>query len=47
MDIPILFVENDPNACKEFVDCLGEEDDISLIGITNSSMKALDYVLDL
>ena len=44
--LSILIVEDDLAACKEFVDYLEEADDILLIGVTNNSTKALDYVQD-
>lgn len=42
----ILLVEDDPNACKEFIDYIDEEDNIFLIGLTNDSEKAIKYVKD-
>ncbi len=44
--LSILLVEDDQIACKEFVDYIDEVDDISLIGITDNSTKAIDYVKD-
>lgn len=45
-EISILLVEDDPVACKEIIEYIEELDDISLIGITNNSTKAIDYVKD-
>lgn len=44
--ISILLVEDDTNACKEFIDYIEEEKNISLIGVTKDSEKAIDYVKD-
>lgn len=42
----MILVEDDPVACKEFEDYLEEADDIMLLGVTNNSEKAIDYVKD-
>lgn len=44
--LSILLVEDDPEACKEIVAYTAELDDISLIGVTNNSSKALEYIKD-
>jgi len=42
--LSILIVEDDQITCKEFVEYIEELDDVSLIGVTNNSSKAIDYV---
>lgn len=44
--LSILLVEDDQNACKDIIEYAEELDDISLIGVTNNSNKALEYVTD-
>jgi Response regulator containing a CheY-like receiver domain and an HTH DNA-binding domain len=44
--LSILLVEDDQIACNEFAEYIEELDDISLVGITNSSSKAISYVKD-
>ncbi len=44
--LSILLVEDDQAACKEFVEQTEELEDVSLIGVTNNSTKAIDYVKD-
>jgi Response regulator containing a CheY-like receiver domain and an HTH DNA-binding domain len=41
--LSILLVEDDEDACEEIKRYIAELDDISLIGITNDSQKALEY----
>lgn len=43
----ILLVEDDVNSCEEFVECVNTLPDFQLIGITNSSKKAIDSVQQL
>lgn len=40
----LLLVEDDINACKEFADYINISTDFKLIGITNSSAKAIDNI---
>ena len=42
----ILLVEDDQFACKEFIEYIEELDDMSLIGVTNNSTKAIEYIKD-
>jgi two-component system, response regulator, stage 0 sporulation protein A len=42
--LTVLIVEDDPVACKDFIDYAEAFDDITLIGVTNNSTKAIDYV---
>lgn len=44
--LSILLVEDDPNACKNIIEYIEELDDTSLIGVTNNSTKAIDYIKD-
>lgn len=44
--LTILLVEDDNNACSEIVKYIDELDDVILIGITNNSTKAVEYVTD-
>lgn len=44
--LSILLVEDDQSACKDIIEYAEELDDISLIGVTNNSNKALEYVTD-
>jgi DNA-binding NarL/FixJ family response regulator len=44
--LSILLVEDDQAACRDFIDYVEELDDISLIGVTNNSSKALEYIKD-
>lgn len=41
--LSILLVEDDEDACEEIKRYIGELDDVSLVGITNNSVKALEY----
>lgn len=40
----ILIVEDDVNACNDFINCIKSREDINLIGITDSDIEALKYV---
>ena len=40
----ILIIEDDANACNDFINCIKSREDINLIGITDSDMDALKYV---
>ena len=40
----ILIIEDDVNACNDFINCINSRDDITLIGITDSDIEALKYV---
>ena len=42
----ILLVEDDQAACRDFIDYIEELEDISLIGVTNNSSKAIEYIKD-
>lgn len=42
----VLLVEDDPDACNAFMKYAETVDDMQLIGVTNSSKKALQYVKD-
>lgn len=45
--LEILLVEDDQNACKEIINEIDENpDDFFLIGITNNSSRAFQYVID-
>jgi DNA-binding response OmpR family regulator len=44
--LSILLVEDDPNACKDMIEDIEELDDTALIGVTNNSTKAVDYIKD-
>lgn len=44
--LSILLVEDDPNACKDIIEYIEELDDTTLIGVTNNSTKAVDYIHD-
>lgn len=44
--LSILLIEDDEMACKEIMQYTDELDDVSLIGITNNSCKAIEYVKD-
>lgn len=44
--LSILLVEDDPAACKEIMEYIDELDTVCLIGVTNNSTKAIDYVKD-
>lgn len=44
--LSVLLVEDDPITCNEFINYLEEEEEISLIGVTDDSNKAIDYVKD-
>lgn len=45
-ELSILLVEDDEKACSEIMQYIDELDDVSLIGITNNSSKAIEYVKD-
>lgn len=40
----ILIIEDDVNACNDFINCINARTDIELIGITDSDVDALKYV---
>lgn len=40
----ILIVEDDVNACNDFINCINSREDIDLIGMTDSDIDALKYV---
>lgn len=40
----ILIIEDDVNACNDFINCIKSREDINLIGITDSDIEALNYV---
>lgn len=42
--LEILLVEDDPATCQEIAKSVEESDDIILVGITNNSSKAIEYV---
>jgi DNA-binding NarL/FixJ family response regulator len=44
--LQILLVEDDQAACRDFIDYVDELDDVSLIGVTNNSAKAIEYIQD-
>lgn len=44
--LSMIIIEDDPIACKELVDYIEELDDILLLGVTNNSSKAIDFVKD-
>lgn len=45
-NLSIILVEDDPEECKELVDYIEGLDDISLLGVTNSSTEAIKYIKD-
>ena len=45
--LTILLVEDDPQACKDIIMEIGKNADVfSLVGVTNNSNRALQYVWD-
>lgn len=42
--LSVILVEDDITTCKEFVSYIDEIEDIQLISVTNSSLKAIEYV---
>lgn len=42
--LEILLVEDDTEACKEFVTHIDETENMTLIGVTNNADKALEYI---
>lgn len=40
----LLVLEDDVNACNDFINCINSREDIDLIGITDSDIEALQYV---
>lgn len=40
----ILILEDDVNACNDFINCINTREDINLVGITDSDLEALKYV---
>ncbi len=45
-NISIIIVEDDTTACNEFSNYISDLEDITLLGITNSSYIAIDYIKD-
>ncbi len=44
--LEVLLVEDDPTTCKEIAEAADMSDDIILVGVTNNSTIALDYIKD-
>lgn len=40
----LLVLEDDVNACNDFINCINSREDIDLIAITDSDIEALQYV---
>lgn len=40
----VLILEDDVNACNEFIQCINNRNDFDLIGITDSDVEALRYL---
>jgi DNA-binding NarL/FixJ family response regulator len=45
--LSVLLVEDDENACQDITHYIDELDDLDLVGITNDSDKAIEYVKNL
>lgn len=43
-ELTILLVEDDPQACKRFIECADELDALSIVSITNNVTKALEDI---
>jgi two-component system, response regulator, stage 0 sporulation protein A len=44
--LSIILVEDDPDECNDLVDYIEGLDNISLLGVTNSSAEAINYIKD-
>lgn len=44
--LEILIVEDEADVCEEFAGCVERCDDIAIVGVTNSSQKAVEYIKD-
>lgn len=44
--LSIIIVEDDPDSCKEFYDYIDKTEDIELLGSTNNSTQAIEYMKD-
>ena len=44
--LSVLLVEDDQDTCKDITEYTEEIEDLSLIGVTNNSKKAIEYVQD-
>ena len=42
----IVLIEDDPSACKAFIDCVNSRSDVEFVGITGHSGKGLQFVKD-
>lgn len=42
--LEILLVEDDPAACKEIVEIIDESQDFIIVGVTNNTAKAIQYI---
>ena len=40
----IIVVEDDVNACKNFIDAVSRRTDVVIVGMTDNSNKALEFV---
>ncbi|SHO46017.1 sporulation initiation factor Spo0A C-terminal domain-containing protein [Anaerocolumna xylanovorans] len=45
--LSILLVEDDRTVCEEFIEYIEKSNDAALIGVTNDSAKAIEYIKDL
>lgn len=41
----ILIIEDDVNDCNDFLECVKKRKDIEIVGITDSDIKGLEYVI--
>ena len=44
--LEILLVEDDHTVCEEMTDMILNSDDLTLIGVTNNAIKAVEYIRD-
>ena len=42
--MPLLLIEDDPNECLEYKECMRSRSDVKLIGMTGSSTEGVKYV---
>ena len=45
--LSILLIEDEPSECQEMIRQIEATNDVSLVGVTNNTIKALEYVVDM
>lgn len=43
-ELSILLIEDDPDTCRNFADYIDTKSDVTLIGVTNNSYRAIELL---